>query len=1164
MGINRGGIKEYIMMSNKVIKTKFVGLLVVTLIIFVFIIKGSINIDNTSKPVPRAENGVLDLRQWDFQEDGMVRLDGQWEFYENQILSPKDFDNNIQSDFKYASIPGVFPNKGYGTYRVKLLFSDEVDLFSVKIDFIQSAYKLLANNHEVMLAGKVGESKEEMVPELAPKLGFFHVENREAYLTLQVSNFYNEYGFIDTILMGNSQQMKAYGDRKLAFDLFLFGCSVIAAIYSFGIFHIRRKDKASLYFALVCIIVAVRTVFVGEGFLMSLFPHFGYVISGKIKVWTFYIYVPFIVLFINHCYGNILQERFVKLSNWSIGIYTAIVTLLPYGLYLQYIIPFEILALFMLIHIMLKISQLYFRKGQSEYIAVAGVFALFIARINDILYEYSIIITGSFAALGILAFILANYFVLAERQGMAFSKVEDTSESLKTLNKLKDEFLAVTSHELKTPLNGIIGLSETLVSSHDTKLSSNEIYDLNLINSSAKRLSNLVNDMLIFSSLKNNEIKLNRKPVNITKVVDMVIKFSEAYSSNKNVSIWNLLDMNTPMVFGDESRIQQIFHNLIGNAVKFTHEGQITVGYNKQGNFLQIYVEDTGIGIDEGKIDKIFNLYEQVEGISEKYGGTGLGLYITRKIVELHGGVIFATSKVGKGTKFVFTLPLCKQDSMETCADSSPIGYIAEEINENKIIKSDDYIVPRVDNYKSNNIIYPNYLKSIEEGKGSNVREYEEKYEVSNETIRKHKILIVDDEYVNVKVLKNHFSSDNYELLYAFNGKGALKLIEEHKDIDLVILDMMMPDLLGYEVCEIIRKSYSLFELPILIMTADSSLDNLILSFKSGANDYLKKPFNKYELNSRVNTLLTLKDSVIKALSLIDEITIANKQVENLSLNNEKNTKRVEELIEYENLRTEFFANISHELRTPLNVISSTIQLLLSLDKSRNLEDEKIQYYFSIMNQNSLRLLRLINNLIDTTKVEGGYLNLNLCNDDIVYTIEEISQSVAEYIKTHEITLIFDTEVEEKIMAFDEEKIERIILNILSNSIKFTPKNGTIFVNIYDKEDFIEISIRDTGIGIPKDKLDFIFQRFAQVDKSITRQNEGSGIGLALVKSLVEMHGGWISANSEINKGSEFIITLPVKVLSEEEQKNNIISKEVAKSKYEERLYIEFSDIYTK
>lgn len=1152
------------MVCRKVTKVKFAVLLIATLTILLLIIKNSANVNSTSKDVPTAENGVLDLRQWSFKEDGMLRVDGQWEFYENQILWPKDFENNGLRDFKYANIPGVFPNQGYGTYRVKLLFSDEDELFSIKIDFIQSAYKLWANNHEVMLAGKVGKDKEEMVPELAPKLGFFHTEKGEAYLTLQVSNFYNKYGFIDTILLGTSNQIKAYGDKKLAFDLFLFGCSVIAAIYSLGIFHIRRKDKASLYFAVVCIIVAIRTIFVGEGFLLSLFPSFEYVISGKIKVLTFYLYIPFIVLFINYCYGGLLSEKLMKLSNWSITIYTAIVIFLPYGVYLDYIIPFEIFALFMLGYMIIKISKLYFKNEQSEYIAVAGLFALFIVRINDILYEYSIIITGSFAALGILAFILANYFVLAESQGMAFSKVEDTSENLKTLNKLKDEFLAVTSHELKTPLNGIIGLSETLVSNDSAGLDYNGISDLNLINSSAKRLSNLVNDMLLFSSLKNNEIKLQRKPVNVRKIVDMVIKFSEAYSNNKNVSIWNLMDINTPNVFGDENRIQQIFHNLIGNAVKFTHEGEIAIGYNIQEEFLQIYVEDTGIGIAEEKVHKIFDLYEQVEGISEKYGGTGLGLYITKKIVELHGGTITVASKIKKGTKFAFTLPLYTQESKGEYVDCRELEDV-EVKNSDKIQKTHMDKAAKKDNNEYNQMLYPSYLKGLEEG--NNIDDhinYKEKYNLNTDTLRKHKILIVDDEYVNIKVLKNHFSMDKYIILEAFNGKEALILIEEHKDLDLVILDMMMPDFLGYEVCEVIRKSYSLFQLPVLIMTADNSLENLVLSFQCGANDYLKKPFNKYELNSRVNTLLTLKDSVGKALSLTEEITIANEQVENLSLNNERTTKRVEELIEYENLRTEFFANISHELRTPLNVISSTIQLLSSLDKSRSLRDEKIQYYFSIMNQNSLRLLRLINNLIDTTKVEGGYINLNLCNGDIVYIIEEISQSVAEYIKTHEITLIFDTEVEEKIIAFDEEKIERIILNILSNSIKFTPKNGTIFVNIYDKGDFIEISIKDTGIGIPKDKLEFIFQRFAQIDKSTTRQNEGSGIGLALVKSLVEMHGGKIFVNSEINKGSEFTISLPVRVLSQDEEKHNIISKEVARSKYEERLYIEFSDIYSK
>ena len=268
-----------------------------------------------------------------------------------------------------------------------------------------------------------------------------------------------------------------------------------------------------------------------------------------------------------------------------------------------------------------------------------------------------------------------------------------------------------------------------------------------------------------------------------------------------------------------------------------------------------------------------------------------------------------------------------------------------------------------------------------------------------------------------------------------------------------------------------------------------------------------------------------------QALSLVHELGIAKNQVKELSIQSAETSRRVEELMAYDKVKTEFFANLSHELRTPLNVICSTIQLIKSLDGSKKLGDEKIKYYINIMNQNSLRLLRLINNIIDTTKIEADYISLQLKNGDIVYVVEEISQSVAEYIKNHGITLIFDTDVEEKTIAFDEEKIERIMLNLLSNAVKFTKENGSILVNIYDKGDFIEISIKDTGIGIPKDKLEFIFQRFAQIDKSTSRQNEGSGIGLALVKSLVEMHDGEIHANSIEGKGSEFIITLPVRIV---------------------------------
>lgn len=1139
------------MIKTKASKLKLMCLLIITLSIFLTLIINSIYVSKSEENPPIAINGEIDLRNWSFKKDGMIKLSGQWEFYKNQLLTPEDFKNNKEMNKEYVSVPGTFGGRAYGTYRLKILDNRKKDIYSLKIDYIQNAFKLWANDSNVMSVGKVGTTKEEMIPQLIPKDGCFYNENGDIYLTLQVSNFYTSQGYIDTVLLGEATAVKSYTQRKLAFDLFLFGSTVIAAIYNLGVYHKRKTDKATLYFAIVCIIVAIRTLFIGEGFFISLFPQFPFILSTKIKVLTFYLYIPFIALFINMSYGKILSKKIIRLSNISAIAYTVIVIISPTDYYLLYIFPFEALSLFMLLYMMIKISKVYIKSEQSDYIAIVGLFALFIARVNDILYEYSLIITGSYAPLGIFIFIIANYFVLAERQSLAFNNMEKMSEKLESINNLKDEFLATTSHELKTPLNGIIGLSESLNSSNFTK---EEQYNLYLINSSAKRLSNLVNDIMVFSRLKNNEIILDRRPANISKIVEMVLRFSEPTISNKNITLLNLVDSNVPFVYGDENRLQQIFYNLIGNAVKFTQEGTISVHYAMKIDYLEITVADTGMGISREKINTVFDIYEQVDGVSEKYGGTGLGLYITRKLIELHGGTIRVESIVNKGSKFIFTLPLCTFEQLAKYKDYNETGNMY--LNQCKNNSTADYVA--ADSIGSRDHDYKNTIADIEEN--MIIAESVSKGNFKKE--RKYKILVVDDEYVNLKVLENYLSKDCYELVKAFNGKEALKVIGETNDLDLVILDMMMPDYLGYEICKIIREKYSLFDLPVLIMTAENRLENLVVSFENGANDYLKKPFNKHELSSRVNTLLTLKNSVQEALLLAQQVDVAYKEMENLSLKNEENSKRVEELMEYDKVKTEFFANISHELRTPLNVICSTIQLLTSIDQSKEIGDEKIKYYFSIMKQNSLRLLRLINNLIDTTKVDGGYLHLNLKNGDIVYVVEEISQSVAEYIKTHGITLIFDTELEEKIMCFDEEKIERVILNILSNAVKFTDKNGTIYVNIYDKGNSIQISIRDTGIGIPKDKLEFIFERFAQIDKSTTRKSEGSGIGLALVKSLVDIHGGSIMAHSEVGRGSEFIITLPIKTISDEGINNSIIHKEVEHSKYIESLSIEFSDIY--
>jgi two-component system, OmpR family, phosphate regulon sensor histidine kinase PhoR len=266
-----------------------------------------------------------------------------------------------------------------------------------------------------------------------------------------------------------------------------------------------------------------------------------------------------------------------------------------------------------------------------------------------------------------------------------------------------------------------------------------------------------------------------------------------------------------------------------------------------------------------------------------------------------------------------------------------------------------------------------------------------------------------------------------------------------------------------------------------------------------------------------------------------------------------------QKLKEYENLRTDFLANISHELRTPLNVIYSAKQMVDVSLKENNFDIYKINKYLKMIAQNTYRLLRLINNLIDITKIDACGFEVKPINTDIVKIVEDITLSVADYIESKGITLTFDTEVEEQVIVCDPDKIERVILNLLSNAVKFTELNGDILVNVFIEESNVCISVKDTGIGIPEDMQNLIFDRFIQVDKSIKRTHEGSGIGLALVKSLVEMHGGKVSVKSKLGEGSEFIITLPVIKLTEVEEEVTLIDY---RERHIERINIEFSDIY--
>ena len=259
-------------------------------------------------------------------------------------------------------------------------------------------------------------------------------------------------------------------------------------------------------------------------------------------------------------------------------------------------------------------------------------------------------------------------------------------------------------------------------------------------------------------------------------------------------------------------------------------------------------------------------------------------------------------------------------------------------------------------------------------------------------------------------------------------------------------------------------------------------------------------------------------------------------------------------------LQGEFLVNVSHELKTPLNVIFATAQLFNMYCNSGSLDEKKdsMLKYIDSIKQNSYRLSKIINNIVDLSKIEAGFFKLNLSNNNIVEVVEEIVMSVTNLTESKGLNIIFDTNVEEKNIACDTEKIERIVLNLISNAIKFSDIGDEIVVEVKDKNEFVEISVRDNGIGIEEKNLDMIFDRFKQVDKSLSRNTEGTGIGLSLVKSIVELHGGTIYVESEYGIGSKFTVRLSARRVLHE----NMIYNSNVRSK-DENIQVELSDVYS-
>lgn len=313
------------------------------------------------------------------------------------------------------------------------------------------------------------------------------------------------------------------------------------------------------------------------------------------------------------------------------------------------------------------------------------------------------------------------------------------------------------------------------------------------------------------------------------------------------------------------------------------------------------------------------------------------------------------------------------------------------------------------------------------------------------------------------------------------------------------------------------------------------------------------------------NSILTFIAYIILIAGLYIEM-IRRIELNNI-LNNQVNNlmgfeKKYNEIKEIEKAKTQFFANLSHEIKTPINIIYSCFQLL-DINKGKGETELWNSYnkYYGTIKQNCYRLLRLVNNLVDITKIDSGFMKLNFINYEIVSLVEDITLSIVPYVESKNITVLFDTYVEELVIKCDPESLERVILNLLSNAVKFSNENGNITVLLDANKDFVIIKVKDDGIGIAPEVSDYVFERFAQEDKSFNRKKEGSGIGLSLVKSLVELHGGVVYLEKSVEQGCEFVIKLPNKIL-DESKNEEIKSIDIDNKPLIQKVNIEFSDIY--
>jgi len=803
---------------------------------------------------PRAVNGVLDLRDWDVNGGKTITLDGEWAFYPYTWLAGNEATPEAQTrDFQYIEVPGNWNDilgspHGYGSYRLTILVNPDHDpSYSIRVSSARSASELYVDGRLLAKSGQPASSEEDYTARNFPYSASFTTNGSgKIDVVVQAANFTDDRssGIVRALKFGTEEAVSRETRLSTAMQQVAAIALLAHAIYALILFGMGYRDKKLLFFALLLVVAVLVILIAGDDKILR------YWLPMNLEQSMAFISIisVFGSIALYKCVMDWLPG-FWRVKGFRVFIAVCGACLLS-RLFLSAPIFQAINYVFMLfISIVVVMASMNMVRAAAKGIRDNMLLLMsLIAFASNFIWWGIYLLTGSkvvYYPFDLITATVCFASIWFKRYLQMHAETAKLAVKLQNADRRKDEFLANTSHELRNPLHGILNMAQAVLERERPAISVKSIKDLELVQSVGRRMSLMLNDLLDVMKLKESGIKSDPRSFYLQSVAAGVLDMLHFMTEGKPVRLKNEIPDNFPQVFADENRVIQILFNLVHNGVKYTDEGEVAVrGHVKNGR-AYIVVADTGVGMDAETAQRVFDPYEQgAHGGAAADGGFGLGLSISRQLAELHGGTLHVRSVPGEGSAFSFSLPLAEP--------SSEVGETTGTAEAAAAIEATSAA----------------YGTSLAEAmSAASAAEAEERQLEPAASNDRSRILIVDDDPLNLNVLMNMLSPEQYEMIALTSGQEAVAALDL-QEWDLVISDVMMPRMSGYELSRTIRDRYSITELPILLLTARSRPEDIESGFLAGANDYVTKPVDALELRSRVQALTAVKKSVRERLRM--------------------------------------------------------------------------------------------------------------------------------------------------------------------------------------------------------------------------------------------------------------------------------------------------------